>query len=710
MKRISAAGTLAGMALAWAFGVVPAAAAPELLTTESTTAARPSTGPSESGLSAAVLRDLGMTLAEFNAAGELGRRAAVTLDTLQALPGFVGVSLKNGEILVHGTGPALEAKVNELNQPGPASFVLVAPSAFETPAQASPAPEAGAAPSPSTAPGNAARPDPAPAAPQLSTADPSAPGLVAQNIDQLFQAYVRDVGTRGLQAVAYTDGHFVIRTGPGNTSESDITGTASGEPSLPASAPEAAAAGKLTPAQFVSRYANVQLVKGAAVKTEDDIFGGRGFFVDNMLRCSTGFSAFGPTGMPMVLTAGHCTGDGSAKAAGLEQLSWAAAGGGSAVTPWPLPVLAPLGNFGFSQFGGPDNAAATDGSSVGTDIAVIKDIAPGLNLEPAASTWGDAEVPDPVRIVGTKAPVQGDPVCRSGRTTGWKCGFIDSVAILMMPGSKSVPPDYDNDLRPVRAFDSTSVKSAGGDSGGPWISGNYAVGTHTGAEILEGVQTRAIAATLEDSLASIPGGVQLEVFLNKPTVSSPAAHATFDAGQTVTGMVAAAPASAVAAGSNVKVTVAGAPPFEVPVDANGAWSFTAPDVPGPLRFTAETVNGFSASGAVAFEFAAAAEVAPPVVSPPAETPAADPPAAVPAAGPTAETPAAVPAANGSPAPAGGAAVVVLPLVDEHPGTLASTGVSGLFLAAGLAAAALAVGAVLLALVRRRKRLRTAPSK
>ena len=199
--------------------------------------------------------------------------------------------------------------------------------------------------------------------------------------------------------------------------------------------------------------------------------------------------------------------------------------------------------------------------------------------------------------MGTKAPVQGDPVCRSGRTTGWKCGFIDSIAILMMPGSKTAPPDYDNDLRPVRAFDSTSVTSAGGDSGGPWISGNYAVGTHTGAEILDGVQTRAIAATLEDSLASIPGGVQLQLFLNKPTVTAPAPGATFDAGQTVTGMVAAAPASAVAAGSKVKVTMAGDAPFEVPVDANGAWSFTAPAGSGPLKFTAETVNGFSASGA-----------------------------------------------------------------------------------------------------------------
>src|SRR5688500_2852568 len=34
------------------------------------------TGSSEAGLSEAVLRDLGMSLEEFNAAGELGRRAA----------------------------------------------------------------------------------------------------------------------------------------------------------------------------------------------------------------------------------------------------------------------------------------------------------------------------------------------------------------------------------------------------------------------------------------------------------------------------------------------------------------------------------------------------------------------------------------------------------------------------------------------------------
>jgi hypothetical protein len=713
MKRVFAAGTVAGVALALGFGVAPAVAVPGAVHSEiaawgsstadglpasgatspavdASAAARPSVGPSEAGgpteagLSEAVLRDLGMSLAEFNAAGERGRQAADALDTLQKLPGFVGVSLKDGRILVHGAGPALQTKVDELNQPGPANFVLVAPSTIEPTAQSSGAPESAAA-SP-------------------------APELVAHDIDQLFHAYISDVGTRGLQAVAYTDGHFVIRTGSVNTSEADVPVTGSGQASVETSAPASSAAGKLTPAQFVARYANVQLEKGAAVTTEDDIFGGQGFFVDNMIRCSTGFSAFDPTGLPLVLTAGHCTQDGLAQAAGLEPPSWAPASGSTIPTPWPLPPLAPLGKFGFSQFGGLNNAPATaGGSSVGTDIAVIKDITPGLNLQPAATTWDDKKDPDPVKIVGTKAPVQGDPVCRSGRTTGWKCGFIDSIAILMMPGSKTAPPDYDNDLRPVRAFDSTTVTSAGGDSGGPWLSGNYAVGTHTGAEILDGVQTRAIAATLEDSLASIPGGVQLELFLNKPSVTAPAPGATFDAGQTVTGMVAAAPASAVAAGSKVKVALAGEAPFEVPVDGNGAWSFTAPAGSGPLKFTAETVNGFSASGAVAFEYAAAPQIAVPApADPPAPPPAvqqAGPPAAV----PPAATPAEVPAANGAPPAAAAAAVVVRPLADEPPTTLAKTGVSGLFLAAGLAAAALAAGGVLLAVLRRRKRQRPTPT-
>lgn len=602
LKRLLAAATAAGVALAVGFGAVPAfadsvagPAGPSVGPSAGPESPTPA-GPPAAGLSDAVLRDLGMSLAEFNAAGALGRRAADAAASLQALPGYVGISLKAGKILVEGSGPALQARVKELNQPGPADFVLVAP----------PAPVAAAA-----APG---------------------PALVAADIDQLFQDYIRDVGTAGLQAVTYTDGHFVIRAGSMNTAESDVPAPTVPAPTVPAptvpaptaTAPAAPASpsssvspGKLTPAQFVARYANVQLEKGAAIKTEDDVFGGQGYFIDDMAICSAGFGAFSPTGLPLVLTAGHCAEDGLAKTAGLEPTAWAKAGGG--VTPWPRPSLAPLGTFGFSQFGGPNNSTGT-GSGAGTDIAVIQAIAPGLNLQPAATTWGNPGTPDPVKIVGTTAPFQGQYVCRSGRTSGWKCGTVDAVGIWMMPGRQSVPPNYDNDLRPVRAFDSASVKSAGGDSGGPWISGNFAVGTHTGAESVGDVQTLAIAATLEDSLATIPGGAQLQLFLNKPELVAPA-NLTFAAGSIVTGRVPAAPASAVAPNSKVRITVAGQQPLDVPVDASGNWSFTAPEAPGTFTFSAETVNGFSRSGAVTLT----AIVAPSSLSVPAiTTPASAP--------------------------------------------------------------------------------------
>jgi len=546
-----------------------------------------------------------MSLAEFNAAGELGRRAADAADSLHALPGYVGITLKAGKIMVEGAGSALQARVDELNQPGPADFVLV-----------SPPPPVAAAPVPETAAVTPPVPTAVPSVPAAGT-----PELVAGNIDQLFQAYVRDVGTQGLQAVAYTDGHFVIRTGSVNTPESEVPATLDSQPAAGASAPASAAPGKVTPAQFVARYANVQLEKGAAIKTEDDVFGGQGYFIDNMARCSTGFGAFGPTGLPLILTAGHCAEDGLAKAAEVEPLAWAPASGSYTPTPQPLPSLSPLGSFGFSQFGGPNNSTATvGGSSAGTDIAVIQAITHGLNLQPAATTWGNTTTPDPVRIIGTTAPFQGQQVCRSGRTTGWKCGTVDSVGIWMMPGAKSVWPNYDNDLRPVRAFDSSSVKSAGGDSGGPWISGNFAVGTHTGAESVGDVQTLAIAATLEDSIATIPGGVQLQLFLNKPELVAPA-NLTFAAGTSVTGRVPAAPTSAVAAHSKVRITVAGQQPLEVPVYAGGNWSFNAPEAPGTFTFSAETVNGFSRSGAVTLRaIVSPSPLSIPVISTPAGTP------------------------------------------------------------------------------------------
>ena len=147
----------------------------------------PSTAPiSDAGLAEAVQRDLGMTLAEFDAAGALARRAADAVPSLRALPGYVGISLAGGKIAVEGSGPELLARVAELNRSGPADFMLAAPAA--------------------------------------AAAVPSAAELLASSTQQLFEAYVREVGAAGLQAVTYTNGHFVIRTGGTNTAQA-IPGT-----------------------------------------------------------------------------------------------------------------------------------------------------------------------------------------------------------------------------------------------------------------------------------------------------------------------------------------------------------------------------------------------------------------------------------------------------------------------------------------------------
>jgi LPXTG-motif cell wall-anchored protein len=543
----------------------------------------PSPAISDAGLAEAVQRDLGMTLEEFNAAGEQAERAARAVPSLRGLPGYVGTSLKDGKIVVYGSGAEFQARVDQLNQAGPlADFVLVAPPAAT------------------------------PAAP------PTAAELVASSTEQLFQAYVQDVGSTGLQAVVYADGHFIIRTGGTNSVEAGLPAML--DLQLPPTAPVTTAPvpGKISAAEFVARYANVQLEKGSPIKTEADLYGGQGYWTDVGHSCSAGFGAFNSVGQPLVLTAGHCAYDGTARVTQVEDPSGSQAATGRVRAQGARAGL--LGSFGFSQFGGVNNSAITgtkdNPGNVGTDIAVIEGLAPGLNVLPAATKWDDPANPGPtaVKIIGKTAPFQGQAVCRSGRTTGWNCGTVDSLGIWVVPGPKSLPPAYNNDLRAVRAFDSASVKSSAGDSGGPWISGSFAVGTHTGAESEGSTQIRAIATTLEDAMAYLPGGVQLQLFLNKPELVAPA-NMTFTAGEPITGRVPAAPASAVAANSKVLITVAGQQPVELPVDAAGNWSFPTPSSTGRFQFSAETVNGFSRSGAASLSINVSDLVAPGISSP-----------------------------------------------------------------------------------------------
>lgn len=658
-------------------------------------------GLANGGLAEAVARDLGMTLGEFNAAGAQGKRAADALPSLRKLPGFVAVRLHGGQILVEGSGAELQkglAGINAADEAGRNEFVLVAPGAT---------PAAGSTPAAATpAASKPAAPEPAVSRPAAADKD-----LRASSVQQLYQAYLRHVGPAGLQALAAgADGTFIIRAGGDNSPEnaapakSPATAPAGGQPADDTAEPGGGQG--MSPSEFVAQYANVVLEKGAPLVSEEDFLGGQGYRVDGGgVVCSAGFSAFSPAGEPLVLTAGHCADDGAARLAEVTLPAGEPAAGSVADSG----VTGQLGTFGFSQFGGPGNSRITgdveNPGEPGKDIAVIESIRADLNLLPAATTWADpanlaaASVP----IIGTAKPVVGQPVCRSGRTEGWSCGTVDEVGIYVVRGPSGDP----DDLRSFNGFLSTSVQSRGGDSGGPWISGNYAVGTHSAGNPRTSAQNFAVAATLQDSLTAVPG-TQLRLFLNQPVLAGSLPPGPIAAGQRVVGRIPAAPAADVPAGSSVRITIPGHEPLDVPADADGSWSFAAPA--SMTQFSAQAVNGFSRSGISTFRTKEKpAEPAPAQPAPGPSNPAAT-------AGPDGSpaTPKLTPARPATPAvltPAPEPSVVaVLPAGGinswQTPAAavgLAATGASGLLLACGIAGAALVIGGLLVVAVRRRGR-------
>jgi hypothetical protein len=74
-----------------------------------------------------------------------------------------------------------------------------------------------------------------------------------------------------------------------------------------------------------------------------------------------------------------------------------------------------------------------------------------------------------VAVAGSQVAAIGSSVCRSGRTSGWRCGTIQA---------RNVTVNYAQG--PVYEMTQTSACAEGGDSGGSYISGNQAQGVTSG--------------------------------------------------------------------------------------------------------------------------------------------------------------------------------------------------------------------------------------
>lgn len=155
-----------------------------------------------------------------------------------------------------------------------------------------------------------------------------------------------------------------------------------------------------------------------------------------LYACSIGFNVT-KGGTPGYATAGHCGGAG--EPAYLE--------GASGTGPqWTLGPQ--IGTFQGSTFPNP--------GSTGTDMAWVQ-ISGGHTQSATVYGWGSGNV----TVKGSAEAAVGAALCRSGRTSGWRCGAIKA---------KNVTVNYQSGETIVNLTQTTAC-SEGGDSGGAFITG-----------------------------------------------------------------------------------------------------------------------------------------------------------------------------------------------------------------------------------------------
>jgi len=162
-------------------------------------------------------------------------------------------------------------------------------------------------------------------------------------------------------------------------------------------------------------------VSQEAPRTFIDIVGGNAYFISGLGRCSIGFSVVGG-----FVTAGHC-------------------GNTGASTSQPSGVVA------GSSFPGNDYGwvRADPGN---TPLGLVNNYAGGT-----------------VAVAGSADAAIGASVCRSGSTTGWRCGTIQA---------RNATVNYPQGT--VTGLIRTSVCAEPGDSGGSLIAGDQAQGVTSG--------------------------------------------------------------------------------------------------------------------------------------------------------------------------------------------------------------------------------------
>ncbi|RZU48331.1 streptogrisin C [Krasilnikovia cinnamomea] len=168
---------------------------------------------------------------------------------------------------------------------------------------------------------------------------------------------------------------------------------------------------------FVAGLNNIRVDHRApAVRTLAELIGGDAIYGGGS-RCSLGFNARRTTGAYLVLTAGHCT---------------------NIATTWS----------GFNR--------VVIGTRFGTSFPTNDYGAINVNL---AAWTPTPKIKGGVPVLGSAVAPVGSSVCRSGSTTGYRCGTVTA---------RNQTVNYPQGT--VSGLTRTSVCAESGDSGGPFVS------------------------------------------------------------------------------------------------------------------------------------------------------------------------------------------------------------------------------------------------
>ncbi|MCC2335389.1 S1 family peptidase [Cellulomonas wangsupingiae] len=158
-----------------------------------------------------------------------------------------------------------------------------------------------------------------------------------------------------------------------------------------------------------------------APRTFIDVIGGNAYYISSRTRCSVGFAVQGG-----FVTAGHCGAVGA-------------------------PTTSPTGTFRGSSF-------------PGNDYGWVQ-VAAGNTPRGLVNNYSGGTV----RVTGSQQAAVGAYVCRSGSTTGWRCGTVQAYGSTVRYSQGT-----------VSGLIRTTVCAEPGDSGGSLLAGTQAQGVTSG--------------------------------------------------------------------------------------------------------------------------------------------------------------------------------------------------------------------------------------